>query len=171
MPPDGPDEHELAERAARRQARSLYFRGWTIKQIAGELARISHGGELEAPRRVGQVCPGGRDRGPARSQDRHPARQGAVHRGRHEAGRFPDAQQVERTARVRKYNATGKEGDLNPKIGKRNDEAAKAKRAEKRKNFLTLDQWQALLDDFHEKNFDHQAGWWAMRGERTRKIL
>ncbi|MFD2578818.1 terminase large subunit domain-containing protein [Novosphingobium colocasiae] len=40
----------------------------------------------------------------------------------------------------------------------------------KRRNFLTLDQWQALLDDFHAKNFAYQELWWEHRNERTRKL-
>ncbi|MCH2486566.1 MAG: terminase family protein [Erythrobacter sp.] len=79
--------------------------------------------------------------------------------------------QMERSARIGKYEASGKEGDLNPKIARRNDDAAKAKREEKRKNFLTREQWQALIDDFHEKNFAYQARWWDERDQRTRKIL
>lgn len=79
--------------------------------------------------------------------------------------------QMERTARIRKYGESGKESDLNPKIGKRNDDAAKAKRARTRNNHLTREDWQALLDDFHARNFDHQARWWLRRDQRTRKIL
>lgn len=78
--------------------------------------------------------------------------------------------QMERAARVRKYSETGKEGDLNAKIARRNDDEAKAKRADKRRNFLNLDQWQKLLDDFHAKNFAYQEVWWGQRGQRTRKI-
>jgi uncharacterized protein YjcR len=79
--------------------------------------------------------------------------------------------QMERAARIRKFDKTGREGDLNPKIARRNDEEAKTKRADKRKNFLSPEQWQALLDDFHARNFAYQEHWWDHRDERTRKIL
>src|SRR3546814_3802317 len=64
----------------------------------------------------------------------------------------------------------GRESDLNPNIERRNDDKAKAKRAEKRKNFLTDEQWDALEEDFHANLFDHQRLWWDNRHQRTRKI-
>jgi uncharacterized protein YjcR len=78
--------------------------------------------------------------------------------------------QMERCARIKKYGETGKEGDLNENIGRRNDSQAKAKRADKRKNFLTREQLQALLDDFLSWCFDYQLEWWEQRDQRTRKI-
>lgn len=78
---------------------------------------------------------------------------------------------MERAARIEKFGETGKEGDLNEKVGRRNDDKAKAKRADKRKNFLSLEQWEALLTDFHEWCDDYQEGWWEQRDQRTRKIL
>src|SRR3546814_4707019 len=78
--------------------------------------------------------------------------------------------QLERAARIRKYmGEDGRESDLNPNIERRNDDKAKAKRAEKRKNFLTDEQWDALEDDFHANLFDHQPLWWDNRHQRTRK--
>lgn len=164
---DGP----AAAASKRRMARSLYWRGWQLKDIASELAIVyatlaswKQRDNWDASTAVDVV----EDRIEARMAtliDKDPLTEGDMKRidflGR----------QMERMARVRKYNETGKEGDLNPRIGKRNDDAAKAKRAEKRKNHLTIDQWQALLDDFHDKNFLHQSAWWEQRDQRTRKIL
>ena len=82
--------------------------------------------------------------------------------------------QLERVARIRKYDETGREGDLNPNVAKRNSPEVQAKRAanrkEKGRNFLTLDQWQALLDDFEDWKFEYQELWWSKRTRRTRKI-
>lgn len=78
---------------------------------------------------------------------------------------------LERTARIRKYMETGREGDLNPKIARRNDEPAKAKRAEKRKNFLTDEQWDALEADFEAWRLKHQDKWWEQRHQRNRKLV
>ena len=157
-------------RAHRREARSLYWRGWQLTQIAGELgikystiAAWKHrdGWDHDAPVAIID------DRLEAKIAtllDKEPFTEGDMKR--------VDflTRQLERTARIRKYNETGKEGDLNPKIANRNDDKAKAKRAEKRKNHLTHEQLIALIDDFHDKNFDYQEFWWERRNERTRKI-
>lgn len=78
--------------------------------------------------------------------------------------------QMERCARIKKFGESGKEGDLNENIGRRNDSKAKAKRADKRKNFLSREQMQALLDDFLAWCFEYQLEWWEQRDQRTRKI-
>lgn len=157
-------------RAQRREARSLYWRGWRLTQIAEELGlaygtvaawKSRDGWDNDAPVAIID------DRIEAKIAtllDKEPFTEGDMKR--------VDflTRQLERTARIRKYNATGKEGDLNPKIAARNDDKAKAKRADARKNFLSPEQWQALLDDFHSKNFDYQETWWEQRNQRTRKI-
>ncbi|WP_374406501.1 terminase large subunit domain-containing protein [Pelagerythrobacter sp.] len=165
-----PDESQLAAAAARRQARSLYFRGWTLTQIAAELGekyptvaswKRRDAWDDAAPIAVVE------DRIEAKIAtllDKEPFTEGDMKR--------VDflMRQLERGARIRKFDGTGKESDLNPKLAKRNDDAAQAKRAEKRKNCLTREQWQALLDDFHDKNFAYQEHWWSQRHQRTRKI-
>ncbi|WP_260925460.1 terminase large subunit domain-containing protein [Novosphingobium sp. 9] len=158
-------------RAQRREARSLYWRGWQLAEIATEIGEKYNTVASWARRDNWDDAPPVRvivDRVEvkiANLLDREPFTEGHM--------KQVDflMRQLERAARINKYNETGREADLNPKIGKRNDDQAKAKRAEKRKNFLTLEQWQALLDDFHDKNFAHQATWWEHRNERTRKIL
>ena len=164
-------ETELAAAYLRRQARSLYWRGWPLATIAEELA-IKYPTLASWKRRDDwdgaaplDVIEDRIEAKIANLLDRDNLTEGEMKR--------VDflMRQMERAARIRKYGESGKEADLNPKIDKRNDDAAKAKRAEKRKNALTREQWEALLDDFHEKNFGHQATWWKVRGERTRKIL
>lgn len=155
-----------------REARSLYWRGWNITAIAREL-------NLPRP-----TVASWKKRGDWRSaaavqiiDDRIEVKAAAlIDKG--EKITEGDMKRVdfflrclERTARIRKYHETGKEGDLNPNIAKRNDEPAKAKRAEKRKNFLTEEQWDALEADFEANLYKHQELWRANVDQRTRKIL
>lgn len=157
-------------RAQRREARSLFWRGRKLTEIEAELG-INYNTLASWSRRDGwetnptvDIIDDRLEVKVAELIDRDPLTEGDMKR--------IDflMRQLERTARIRKYNETGREGDLNPKIGNRNNDEAKAKRAEKRKNFLTLDQWQALLDDFHDRNFEYQELWWEQRHQRTRKI-
>lgn len=164
-------EEKLSREHLRRQARSLFWQGWPLAEIADELeikyatlASWKRRDEWDKAASV-DIVENRLEAKIALYLDKDPFTEGDMKR--------VDflMRQVERCARIRKFNESGKEGDLNPKIARRNDDAAKAKRAEKRKNFLTIEQWQALLDDFHEKNFEHQAGWWEQRDQRTRAIL
>ncbi len=157
-------------RALRREARSLFWRGWQLNQIADELG-VNYNTLASWSRRDGwetdsavAVIEDRLEVKIANLIDKEPFTEGDMKR--------VDflTRQLERTARVRKYDQTGREGDLNPKVANRNNDEAKAKRAEKRKNFLTLEQWAALLDDFHDRNFEYQELWWAQREQRTRKI-
>lgn len=157
-------------RALKREARSLYWRGWPLNEIEDELG-VNYNTLASWSRRDGWD-----QAGPvtvivdrvevkiANLLDKEPFTEGDMKR--------VDflMRQLERAARINKYNETGKEGDLNAAVANRNNGEAKAKRAEKRKNFLTLDQWQALLDDFHDRNFEYQELWWAQRDQRVRKI-
>jgi len=166
-----PDEAQLAAEHLRRQARSLYWRGWSLAQIEDELG-VNYS-TLASWKRRGKWD----DAAPLTVvEDRLEAKIATyLDKDRFDEGDMKRVdflmRQMERAARIRKYGESGKEGDLNAKVANRNDDAAKAKRAEKRKNFLTVEQWQALLDDFHDKNFAHQAGWWAQREQRDRRIL
>lgn len=157
-------------RAQRREARSLYWRGWRIRDIAAELG-LAEGTISSWKNRDGwdndppvAIISDRIEAKVANLLDKPDLTEGDMKR--------IDflMRQLERAARISKYNQTGKEGDLNPKIANRNDDKAKAKQADKRRNFLTLEQWRALLDDFHARNFEYQEDWWEHRGERTRKI-
>lgn len=157
-------------RAQRREARSLYWRGWQLNHIADELG-ITYGTLASWKSRENwdsdppvAIIEDRIEAKIATLLDKEPFTEGDMKR--------VDflTRQLERTARIRKFDKSGKEGDLNPKIAARNDDKAKAKRADTRKNFLTREQWQALLDDFHERNFDYQETWWENRHQRTRKI-
>lgn len=75
--------------------------------------------------------------------------------------------QLERTARVEKYQQTGKEGDLNPAIAARN---AAPKKAPKRNAFS--DEQVALLEaKLRESNFPFHQNWFDQQMQRTRMVL
>lgn len=156
-----------------RLARSLFWRGWTVTAI---------GRELKIPR---PTVASWKKRGDWHSaqpvqviEDRIEAKVAAlidkgvaITEGEMKRVDF-FMRQLERAARIRKYmGEEGREADLNPNIERRNDEKAKAKRAEKRKNFLTEEQWDALEADFEEHLFKHQKLWLENVDQRTRKIL
>jgi len=163
---------ELTAAYLQRQARSLYWRGWPLADIQRELG-IPKYQTLASWKRRGKWD----DASPRQIiEDRIEAKIASyLDRDDFNEGHMKRVdflmRQMERSARIAKYEGSGREGDLNPKIARRNDDAAQAKRDEKRKNFLSREQWQALLDDFHDKNFAYQAGWWEQRDQRTRKIL
>lgn len=165
-----PAPSRQVQRAQQREARSLYNRGWMLTQIADELG-VKYD-TLASWKRRGKWdddCPLDviEDHLEAKIATylcKEPYTEGDMKRVDHLM------RQMERAARIRKYNETGKEGDLNPKIARRNGPEAKAKREEKRKNFLTREQWRALLDDFLDWCFEYQLEWWEQRGQRTRKI-
>ncbi|QTX19887.1 terminase large subunit domain-containing protein [Comamonas aquatica] len=75
--------------------------------------------------------------------------------------------QLERTARIERYQDTGKEGDLNPKIAHRN---AAPKRKPKRNEF-TQEQIDQLVEIFHAGNFVYQNRWFEAQQERIRILL
>lgn len=169
--PASDGQTELTAAFLKRQARSLYWRGWSLTAIAAELDVIyqtlaswkKRGAWDDASPR--QIIEDRIEAKIASYLDKPDFNEGDMKR--------VDflMRQMERSARIAKFEQSGKASDLNPKIERRNDDAAKAKREEKRRNFLTRDDWQALLDDFHEKNFAYQAAWWEQRDQRTRKFL
>lgn len=157
-------------RAQRREARSLFWRGWPLTEISKEIG-VKYNTLASWSRRDGwetdpavAIIEDRLEVKIANLLDKEPFTEGDMKR--------VDflTRQLERTARIRKYDKTGREGDLNPKVENRNNDEAKAKRAEKRKNHITLEQWQDLLDDFHARNFEYQELWWEQREQRTRKI-
>lgn len=159
---------------ARRAARSLYWRGWALQQIADDLG-LKYSTLASWKRRDGWDQTPWHDR----MADAVDARFCMLVAKENKTG--SDLKEIdllgreaERMARVQRYAGGGSETDLNPKLAKRHAPEAKEKRAatnrEKRKNYLTDEQWQALEDDFHAKNFDYQEVWWGQRHQRQRKI-
>jgi uncharacterized protein YjcR len=160
---------------ARRMARSLYWRGWAMTQISAELG-LAYSTLTSWKSRDGWDQAASHVRMAEAVDARFCAlvakenKTGADYKEIDLLGR-----QSERMARVKRYADGGSEAELNPKIRERQSPEAKEKRAatnrEKRKNFLTDEEWELLEQDFHANNFAHQKLWWDQRNERTRKIL
>ena len=75
--------------------------------------------------------------------------------------------QLERQARIEKYQQSGKEKHLTPSIEARN--AGPKKKPEK--NYISPEDVTKLRDAFLDGCFDYQRLWWAHLDERTRAIL
>lgn len=77
--------------------------------------------------------------------------------------------QIERLARVRKYDESGRESDLNPNIDARNEAPRKRK---PRRNYLDEEQVEALKAAFLDSLFEYQLEWHeAGQKHRIRNIL
>ena len=75
--------------------------------------------------------------------------------------------QLERMARIRKYQNGGNETDLNPKIANRN----KGERRQPEKNFFSEEQIEKLEDEFRNTLFEYQKVWYRAGHHRIRNIL
>lgn len=158
---------EAAQACARTTARHLYWQGWRISSIAEYLA---------LPRTTVQTWKDAEKWGEAQAIDRV---EGALEarlvqlicKDAKTGGDFKEidllGRQVERMARVRKYDQTGKEADLNPEIRKRNEAPKKAPE----RNHFTEEQHEQLLDAFRDSLFGYQKVWFRNKNERTRMIL
>ncbi|RBF06533.1 terminase, partial [Xanthomonas oryzae pv. oryzae] len=151
----------------RRQAKFLYWMGWRVTEIAqaiGENAKTVHswksrdewdradnveriGGALEA-RLVVLIMKPEKSGGDFKEID-------LLHR------------QLERQARIQRYQGGGNEADLNPAVANRN---AAPKKKPKRNDF-TEEQVEQLTTAFIDGCFDYQRDWYRASNERTRVIL
>lgn len=77
------------------------------------------------------------------------------------------SRQLERMARIAKFEAGGNEADLNPKVKNRN----KGKKTRKHKNALDEDDVAALRDAWDACLFGYQRKWWESIDQRIRNIL
>lgn len=150
----------------RRTARHLYWQGWRLSSIAEFLT---------TPRSTLQ---GWKDA--EKWEDAQPIQrvEGALEcrlvqliaKDGKTGGDFKEidllGRQVERLARVRKYDQTGKEADLNPEIERRNSGPKK----KPKRNFFDEDQIAEVQSAFRDSLFGHQKIW-LRNGERTRMIL
>ncbi|WP_032881580.1 terminase family protein [Acinetobacter sp. WC-323] len=75
--------------------------------------------------------------------------------------------QLERMAKINKYNNGGNETDLNPNLKNRNA----GPRKHSQKNVLTEEQVDKLLEDFDEGLFEYQKVWYRAREQRNRALL
>lgn len=151
----------------RRDARTLYWTGWRLSHIAEHLGipRATLHGWHKAEKWA--------DASPAQRVE------GALEvrlamliaKESKTGGDFKEidllGRQLERLARIGKYQQSGREADLNPAIEARN---AKPKKAPA-KNYLSPEQVEKLKQAFLDSLFDYQKVWWEERDQRTRAIL
>src|SRR5690606_12784203 len=153
----------------RRQARALYWQGWRVARIAEFLglprATVSAWKSRDEWDRAAPI-----ERVEAALEARmvqlimKDAKEGKDFKELDLLGR-----QVERLARVRRFQAPGgHEGDLNPAVENRNA-APKKKPAS---NFISDEQHEKLREIFEQSLFGHQRTWYeAGQTERIRNLL
>ncbi len=156
--------------AKRIEARSLFWRGWSITQIADELAipyttvsswKIRHGWDKASPVQRAEDCLWVRYSQLIMKE----AKTGHDFKEIDLLGR-----QFERFARQRKYAGEGgNEADLNPK----RSHGAKAANAKKdaEKNLITPEMTALLRADMEASLFGHQEDWLNTTSLRTRMIV
>ncbi|MFT3967089.1 MAG: terminase family protein [Sphingobium sp.] len=163
----------------RRHARSLYWRGWGVSQIADEFSlRGIVGDKGKAIPRATIESWKQRDRwddAPSirRIEDTLEIRLMALIAKEKKTGADyveMDAlsRQVATLAKIRRYEAPGgHEGDLNDKVANRNA----GPRKKPKKNHFTAEQAAELKRIFLDGLYDYQRRWWDEKDQRTRMIL
>ncbi|PZR37165.1 terminase large subunit domain-containing protein [Caulobacter segnis] len=152
----------------RRQARSLYWRGWGVTEIADELA-------LKRPTVESWKQRDEWDKAPVMERLKeglHTRLQMLIAKDKKSGHDFKEIdllmRQVDRTVRYDKYMNGGTETDLNPNIAARN---AAPKKEPKRGNHFTHDQVVKLREDLEGWCYPHQRDWLKSSSMRTRMIL
>jgi len=154
---------------AERQARSLYWRGWGVTQIADELGLKRPTVEAWKQRRKWDEAPS-----LSKIEDALECRLNTlIAKDAKTGGDFKEIDLLMRAvvagARVRRFEAPGgHEGDLNEKVANRN---AGERKAGKPKNHFTTEQVEQLEQLFHDELFGYQEDWWGAKDQRTRMIL
>ncbi|MEA1606166.1 terminase ATPase subunit family protein [Pseudomonas spirodelae] len=158
---------EIPVRDNRRQAKFLYWTGWRVTDIADFLAekeKTVHawksrdewdradnveriGGALEA-RLVQLILKDGKSSGDFKEID-------LLHR------------QLERQARIQRFQDGGTQTDLNPELAKRNEGP---KKSAKRNEFSDED-FELLEAAFLDGCFEYQKDWYRASNQRTRMLL
>ncbi|MGO2703873.1 MAG: terminase ATPase subunit family protein [Pseudomonas helleri] len=154
-------------RDPRRQAKFLYWTGWRITDIAdylGEKEKTVHtwksrdewdradnveriGGALEA-RLVQLILKDGKSGGDFKEID-------LLHR------------QLERQARIQRFQGGGTETELNPNLAKRNEGPKKAPM----RNEFSEEDIEKLEEAFRDGCFGYQLDWYRAINQRTRMLL
>lgn len=153
---------------ARRQARSLYWRGWGVSQLAEELGLNRATVESWKQREKWDDAPSIR-----KLEDCLEVRFMALVMKEGKTGAdFKEidllGRQIATLARVRRYEEPGgHEGDLNEKVGNRN----KGPKKKPKRNHFTAEQAAELRRIFEAGLFDYQRTWLANLSQRTRMIL
>ncbi|WP_442905507.1 terminase large subunit domain-containing protein [Halomonas sp. BC04] len=149
-------------------ARHLYWQGWRVARIAefiGEKPATVHSWKQRDDWE--SASPTQRVEGALEARLVQ-----LITKAKKEPGDFKEidllGRQIERLARVHKYQETGKEADLNPNINARNE----APRRKKRRNYLEAEQVEQLKAAFLERCFRYQLDWYdAGLKYRIRNIL
>ncbi|WPP47721.1 terminase ATPase subunit family protein [Pseudomonas sp. AN-1] len=156
-----------AQRDNRRQAKFLYWMGWRVTEIAehlGEKEKTVHtwkardewdradnveriGGALEA-RLVQLILKDQKTGGDFKEID-------LLHR------------QLERQARIQRYQGGGTETELNPNLAKRNEGPKKAPK----RNEFGEEEIEKLEEAFRDSCFEYQLDWYRAMNQRTRMVL
>ncbi len=171
LAPDGPAPDCLsAEVPLRIVARGLYWRFWTVQQIADEL-RLPYSTVHSWKGRDDWDEASPLERATNETLCRYLS---LIWKEKKSGSDFKEidllGRQMERQARIGKYQGGGNEGDLNPKVRNRTGPAAQAKK-DAAKNRITPDMVAALREDFEDSLFGHQVDWLASTSLRTRMIL
>ncbi|QQN73186.1 terminase large subunit domain-containing protein [Croceicoccus sp. YJ47] len=162
----------------RREARSLYWRGWGITDIVDELDRLGVRGEDGKPVPRPTIASWAKrekwkEAPPLRAAEESVLvrYQMLVAKDEKSGKDFKEidllGRQIERFERCRRYRDSGNEADLNPKVANRNAGPKKAKRP----NLIDADMAAQLKAAFEEECFGYQGTWWANANQRTRFIL
>lgn len=159
---------DIADLDVRRRARTLYWQGWRVSSVVRELglkaATVHSWKRRDAWDSFTPI-----DRVEETLEQRL---QVLICKEVKEGRDYKEidllARQIERLARVRRYQQPGgHEGDLNPKVGARND----GPRAARRQNYFSAEDIDKLRVNLEAGLFDYQKTWYRERNQRTRMIL
>ncbi|AOZ04557.1 terminase ATPase subunit family protein [Cupriavidus malaysiensis] len=156
------------EMEPRRIARALYWQGYRVARIAQMLGvkpatlhswkRRERWADADAVERIGTAIEARMALLLAKNE-----KEGRDYKEIDLLGR-----QIERLARVRRYEDSGNEADLNPKVANRN----RGPRKKPERNAISDEQKAQLIDAFLDSMFDYQRVWYeAGLAERIRNIL
>ncbi|WP_443025474.1 terminase large subunit domain-containing protein [Sphingomonas sp. PB4P5] len=151
-----------------RQARRLYWAGWGVTQIAGELGLARSTVQSWKDRDEWDKAPS-----LSKIEDALECRiNQLIAKDQKTGGDFKEIdllmRQVVAGARIRRYEAPGgHEGDLNDKVSNRNA----GERKKSVKNHFTEEQVDRLIEIFEAEQFGYQRTWWDAKDQRTRMIL
>uniref|UniRef100_UPI00082C9075 terminase large subunit domain-containing protein n=1 Tax=Novosphingobium rosa TaxID=76978 RepID=UPI00082C9075 len=156
--------------AKRIEARSLYWRGWDITQIAAEVKLpVSTVSSWKSRQKWDEAS--AIQRAEEGTLERYLM---LVAKEKKTGGDIKEidllGRQFERFDRRRKYANGGNEADLNPNVENRNSPEVKAKKSAG-KNLITPEMAADLRADFEASNFEYQTDWMSSTSLRTRMIV
>ena len=163
----------------RRHARSLYWRGWGVQQIADEFELHGVKGDTGGPIPRATIAAWKQrdkwDDAPSirKIEDGLEIRLlTLIAKEKKTSGDLVEmealSRQIESLARVRRFEQPGgHSGDINEKVGNRNA----GPRKKVKKNHFTAEQAAELKRIFLEGCYDYQRLWWNEKDQRTRMIL